>query len=59
MRRGAQRQGFKRELQARERRLELVRDEREEAVLLLVHARFGPQRARDHGNAQGECQQEK
>ena len=42
---------LERELQAGERGLELVRDECEEAVLLLEHARLGAQRARDHGDA--------
>ena len=40
---GAQRHGLERQLQARERRLELVRDQREEVVLLLEYA--APRRA--------------
>jgi hypothetical protein len=54
----AQRQGFERQLQTRERRLELMRYEREEAVLLLVHARLGAQRPRDHRDARRQRQQE-
>ena len=57
-RRRAQRHGLERQLQARERRLELVRDQREEVVLLLEHARLGAQRARDHRDAQPEREQE-
>ena len=40
---GAHRHRLERQLQARERRLELMRDEREEAVLFLQHPRFGAQ----------------
>ena len=54
----AQRERLERELQARERGLELMAYQREEAVLLLVHQRLGAQRARDHGDAQPERQQE-
>ena len=50
-RRGAQRQRLQRQLQAGERSLELMRHQREEAVLLLVGVRLGAQRARDHRDA--------
>ena len=57
-RRGAQRERLERELQARERRLGLVRDEGEEAVLLLEYLRLGTQRTRDHREAQAQRDEE-
>ncbi len=57
-RRGAQRQRLERELQAGERRLELVGDQREKALLFLAYPRLGTQRTRDHRDAQRQRQQE-
>ena len=48
------RHGLERQLQARERRLELMRHQRQEALLLLDHARFRLQGTRDHGDACGQ-----
>ena len=49
---------FQRQLQAGERCLELMRDQREEAVLLLDDVGLGPQRARNHRDAGREGEQE-